>query len=154
MNIILEFLVAFFSTFGFSIFFRVPTKKIVLITSTLSGVIWVIYKYFLNSTSNYFLSGLIAAALIGIGAESCAIFYKKPATIFSLPCLIPLVPGAGMYYIMYYFIENDYQNMVFYIIQTLFTTSSLALGIVASQGVFRLFKELIKRYHAYKYNKP
>lgn len=143
MNYFIEFFVACFGTYGFTIFFKLPisVRKIV---SILSGVIWVTYKYLLTNTGNYLTSGLIASIVIGICSEMMAIYFKKPATVFSLPCLIPLVPGAGMYYIMYYFIESDYNMMRISLINTILTTTGLALGIISSQAIFRLFRQLIK----------
>lgn len=51
-----------------------------------------------------------------------------------------------MYYIMYYFIESDYVVMREHVIKTTLTTSALALGIVLSQGIVRIIRELIKNY--------
>lgn len=86
----------------------------------------------------------MASIIIGVISETLAIYFKKPATVFSLPCLIPLVPGAGMYYIMYYFIESDYDMMTTSLINTVLTTTGLALGIISSQATFRLFRQLVK----------
>ncbi|MGI5949324.1 threonine/serine exporter family protein [Peptoniphilus sp.] len=143
MNYFLEFFVACFGTFGFTIYFKLP-KNVRGTVSILSGLIWVTYKYILINTNNYLIAGLLASIIIGVISETLAIYFKKPATVFSLPCLIPLVPGAGMYYIMYYFIESDYDMMTTSLINTVLTTTGLALGIISSQATFRLFRQLVK----------
>ncbi len=51
-----------------------------------------------------------------------------------------------MYYIMYYFIESNYVVMREHVIKTTLTTSALALGIVLSQGIVRIIRELIRNY--------
>lgn len=143
MKYIFQFIIAAFATYGFTIYFKLP-YKVRTVTSCLSGVIWVIYEFLLNYTNNYIISGLIASILIGLCSEILAIYYKKPATVFSLPCLIPLVPGAGMYYIMYYFIDSNYNMMTTSLINTVLTTTALALGIISSQATFRLIRQIIK----------
>ena len=51
-----------------------------------------------------------------------------------------------MYYIMYYFIESNYVVMREQVIKTTLTTSALALGIVLSQGIVRIIRELFRNY--------
>ena len=51
-----------------------------------------------------------------------------------------------MYYIMYYFIESNYSVMREHVIKTTLTTSALALGIVLSQGIVRIIRELFRNY--------
>lgn len=143
MKILIQFFLSMLATYGFTIYFKLP-KKVRLVTSALSGFIWVIYELLFDFSGNYIISFLISSFLIGIFSETFAIHFKKPATVFTLPCLIPLVPGAGMYYIMYYFIESNYILMREQVIKTTLTTSALALGIVLSQGLVRIIREIIK----------
>ena len=145
---IAQFLLATLATYGFTIYFKLP-KKVRLITSALSGFIWVVYELLFAFSDNYMM---LSSLLIGVCSESFAVYFKKPATVFTLPCLVPLVPGAGMYYIMYYFIESDYVVMREHVIKTTLTTSALALGIVLSQGIVRIIRELIKNYKSNRFN--
>lgn len=140
-----QFLLATLATYGFTIYFKLP-KKVRLITSALSGFIWVVYELLFAFSDNYMISYLLSSLLIGVCSEYFAVCFKKPATVFTLPCLVPLVPGAGMYYIMYYFIESDYVVMREHVIKTTLATSALALGIVLSQGIVRIIRELIRNY--------
>lgn len=143
MKSLTQFLLSAFATYGFTVYFKLP-KNVGVITSALSGLIWVIYELLFEFSGNYMISYLISSFLIGIFSENFAVKFKKPATVFTLPCLVPLVPGAGMYYIMYYFIESNYVLMREQVIKTTLTTSALALGIVLSQGLVRIIKEIIK----------
>lgn len=146
---IIQFFLATFATLGFTMYYKVPKKTIVTIC-IVSGLMWVLYEYNLKTTHSYLKSGFIASFAIGIAAEICAYFYKKPATLFSLPCLIPIVPGAGMYYIMYYFIENDYEQMNTNLIQTLLVAAALSMGIVFSQAAAKFIKRIYRRYKELK----
>lgn len=149
MKTLSQFFLSAFATYGFTIYFKLP-KRVRLIASALSGFIWIIYEYLFSFSENYMISYLISSFLIGIFSETFAIKFKKPATVFTLPCLVPLVPGAGMYYIMYYFIESNYILMREQVIKTTLTTSALALGIVLSQGLVRIIKESSRNIKANK----
>ncbi len=145
MRYVIQFIFAAFATLGFCLYFKVP-KKTILITCLISGIIWAIYEYTLKSSGSYLRSGFIASFCIGIAAEICAYFFKSPATVFSLPCLIPIVPGAGMYYIMYYFIYNDYSKMFTNLIHTLLIAAALSMGIVFSQAISKITKNILKNH--------
>ena len=79
-----------------------------------------------NLQISYILSGVISAFIIGIFSEFFARKLKMPATIFLIPGLVPLVPGAGMYYTMYYLIQQQYDSFQNKAIETLFLAGSLA----------------------------
>ncbi|OFO60091.1 hypothetical protein HMPREF3023_04430 [Peptoniphilus sp. HMSC075B08] len=142
---IVQFFLSTLATYGFTTYFKLP-KRVRIITSALSGFIWVVYELLFDFSNNYMVSYLLSSFLIGVCSESFAVYFKKPATVFTLPCLVPLVPGAGMYYIMYYFIESNYAVMREHVIKTTLTTSALALGIVLSQGIVRIIRELFRNY--------
>ena len=142
---IVQFFLSTLATYGFTIYFKLP-KRVRIITSALSGFIWVVYELLFDFSNNYMVSYLLPSFLIGVCSESFAVYFKKPATVFTLPCLVPLVPGAGMYYIIYYFIESNYVVMREQVIKTTLTTSALALGIVLSQGIVRIIRELFRNY--------
>ena len=142
---IVQFFLSTLATYGFTIYFKLP-KRVRIITSALSGFIWVVYELLFDFSNNYMVSYLLPSFLIGVCSESFAVYFKKPATVFTLPCLVPLVPGAGMYYIMYYFIESNYVVMREHVVKTTLTTSALALGIVLSQGIVRIIRELFRNY--------
>lgn len=141
MNSIMQFLLATLATYGFTIYFKLP-YRVRFITSILSGFIWFLFEIIKTFDTSYIVSNFISAFLIGLFSEIMAIMYKKPATVFLIPCLVPLVPGAGMYYIMYNFINSNYDKMQEQLILTILTSAALALGIVISQGLFRIFREI------------
>ncbi|MDO5714942.1 MAG: threonine/serine exporter family protein [Tissierellia bacterium] len=143
MNYFFQFLIAAIATSGFCLYFKVP-KKAIPISCFISGWIWVMFDYLQHHVDSYILPGFLAAFCIGCASELCAIFFKKPVTVFSLPCLIPLVPGAGMYYTMYHFIEGSYDLMMDIATKTFFTAASLSLGIISSTTVIHVIKSIRK----------
>lgn len=142
MKWIIAFLAASLATTGFAVLFNAP-RKTILAASINGGLSWIIYDYTRSGGSNFILSAFLAAFFVGAVGELLARIYHCPATLFILPGLIPLVPGAGMYYSMSYLIAENYEQFTKAIAETLFIASSLSIGIVAS-SIFskslRLFK--------------
>ncbi len=46
--------------------------------------------------------------MVGTLGELFARYFKKPATVYIIPGIVPLVPGAGMYYTMLALVEKDF----------------------------------------------
>jgi len=87
---------------------------------------------FYSSKSLQFHLGLIPAAfisglIVGSGSNLFAIIFKRPAMILSLPMIILLVPGSIGYNGLGFF----FQNNPLVAINTIFTTVSIGLALVA-----------------------
>ena len=132
MEIIKQLLFAFISTIGFSILFSTPKDSIIK-AGLVGSISWGIY--FLSS--NIFnistvTSTLLASISVGIMGELLAKYNKKPATVFIIPGIIPLVPGAGMYYTMLELVEKNYYAAVDKGTETLFIAASISIGLIIS----------------------
>ena len=53
------------------------------------------------------LASLLAVIPLTLLARILAITLRTPVTVFLLTGIFPLVPGAGIYYSAYYFIQGD-----------------------------------------------
>ena len=89
---------------------------------------------------NAILTNLIAAFVGGIYAEVMARIIKSPNTSFILPSLVPLVPGAALFFTMYNLINYNSQAMLSSLGSVLIGTLSIALGLVVSSVIFRYIK--------------
>ncbi len=144
MYLISQFFLATFATLGFAIIFNV-TRENLSIISIAGGITWIIYKLVLDVNNHYLISGVIASLALGVFGEIFARVYKKPATILIIPGLIPLVPGSGMYYTMYYFLKGDIENFIKTVSDTFFMTVALSIGIVVASSIFKTFKAVKKK---------
>ena len=89
-----------------------------------------------------FVAGTFFGALtVGILGEFLARLNKKPATLYITPGIIPLVPGAGMYYTMLALIEKDFSMAGNKGVETLFIAAAISIGIIISS----VFSRSIKR---------
>jgi uncharacterized membrane protein YjjB (DUF3815 family) len=68
-------------------------------------------------------------------ARIFAITLKAPVTVFLLCGIFPLVPGAGIYYTAYYFIQNDNVQMAASAADTVKIAAALAIGISLVLGL-------------------
>ena len=74
-------------------------------------------------------AALLAVMPLTLLARIFAISRKAPVTIFLLSGIFALVPGAGIYYTAYYFIQNDNALALSTGINTFKIAVALAVGI-------------------------
>lgn len=89
------------------------------------------------------LSSFFSALAIALTSHTFARVFKAPVTIFLIAGILPTVPGAGMYRIVYYIIANDSAKSSYYLIQTLEIAGVIALAIFIMDTVFKVrFKKV------------
>lgn len=133
---IIEVIAASLTAFSFGVLFNIKGKR--LIVACLGGGLgWLVYKLCLNYCIAEAPSYFISAICFSIYCEVCARVFRTPSTTLTVCCLIPLVPGYGIYNTMYEFIVGNYIKGIDYGINTLAIAGSLALGIIFVYTVFR-----------------
>ncbi len=141
MAIIKQFILSFLSTIGFAILFSIPRDSIIK-----SGLVGASGWVTLYISSIYFESNIagtfFAAIIVGILGELLARHYKKPATVYSIPGIVPLVPGAGMYYTMLALVEKDFHNAANKGTETFFIAAAISIGIIISTSLSRSIKRV------------
>lgn len=133
---IIEVVASFFVAYSFGILFNIKGKY--LIIAGVGGSIgWFLYKFCMQISIGESFSLFIASIGFSIYCETCARLYKTPSTILSVCCLIPLVPGYGIYNTLYAFLIKDYIKAVDYGVSTISNACSLALGIILISTLYR-----------------
>ena len=128
-NIPTMLITAALSTLGFSILFFVHPRHLPL--STLGGLLacgaYLLACHFLEGE----LLPNMLGALVGAGfSEIMARLTKAPVPIYLVPCIIPLVPGSGLYATMFGFVTGDYATAASAGMKTLEMALGIAGGIV------------------------
>ena len=144
MEILFQFLFAFFATISFAIYFKSPIKAI-LPSGLIGAISWSLYFIVLNELDDKILGILLAAFIVGISGEALAVKLKKPATIFITTGIISFVPGAGMYYTMSNIVDKDFTKAINFGTETFFIAAAIAIGIISSTVLSRLVKRFKKR---------
>ena len=138
---VIAFFLAFFATASFAYFFYINRFDIFW-TSLFGGLGWLVYITVLNVASQ--AAGYMAGALcVGLLSEVFAVILKKPATVFIVPGIIPLVPGGGMYETMLMAMWGKMDAAAVTGFNTITAAASIAVGIALASSLARLASRLI-----------
>ena len=135
----MQILTGFLGTLGFSILFNIRGKRLIMAAfgGFLSWLLFVLFGYVIPSEPiRYF----IVAMMTSVYAEWMARLLKTPTTTFLMTTLIPLVPGASLYYTMAYALGSDLEKFLQKAISTLKLAGALALGIVVATMIVKILK--------------
>ena len=127
------------ASFCFGVIFNIKGKKLIF-ASLGGGLGWFVYSLCLYFNFSDIGSLFIASIIFSIYSEVLARVLKTPVTIIVICCLIPLVPGAGMYNTMYEVITGNINDSLTLAINTIASAGTLALGIIFVSTITRLFK--------------
>ena len=124
-----HFVVTVIATIAFGITFQVPRRH--YLAAGITGAVgWMVYIFGVELLG---MSPAIATLVATLPLTGCARFFsithKAPVTIFLLPGIFPLVPGAGIYYTAYYFIQGNNALALSNGISTFKVAVALAIGI-------------------------
>ena len=140
--IIIEFIVAMFATISFAILFNAPRKE-VLYCGLTGALGWSVYYGMTQSEINSVLAALVATFCLTVLARAFAVLRRSPVTVYLLPGIFPLVPGAGIYYTAYYLFIGNTEMSGFKGLETLEIAGAIVFGIIFGFGIpQRLFHKL------------
>lgn len=91
-------------------------------------------------TQSYFWGALVVAIL----SEILALVQKKPATIYLVPGLLPLVPGGGMFETMEATVEGSLQKALLLGFSTLTSAGAIALAIALASSGARIVRAALR----------
>ncbi len=136
MSIVKLFLFSYLSTTGFAILFGIPKDSI--IKSGFVGAFgWITFYFASMYLDSNIVGTFFASIVVGILGELFARHFKKPATVYIIPGIVPLVPGAGMYYTMLALVEKDFSLAANRGTETFFLAAAISIGIITSTSLSR-----------------
>lgn len=134
-----SFIFAFLATLGYSIVFNVPKRFIPL--AALGGALgWMGYIGFGLNYDAPVTAAFIGATIVGIWGEVLSVKVKDIVTVFIIPGIVPLVPGAGMYFTMLAVIEKDFELAATTGSESLFVAGAIASALILVSSISRLFR--------------
>ena len=120
-------------------------QKDILWCGLLGALSWVIYLlagHFSGSVSmGYFIGALVVSVL----SETLAFTMHNPATVYLLPGLLPLVPGAGIFLMMRSAILENMESALLRLYEVLGAAGSIALGVAISSSFFKIIQAVIRK---------
>ncbi len=135
----------------FAMLFNIRGRR--LAVSAIGGFLsWSSYLLFELLTKNEVLSYFLVAALITAYAECMARVVKAPTTTFIMASLIPLIPGASLYYTMTSAFSGDFALFGNRAVYTLELAAALALGVIVASAVAKGIFAGVKRWQSRREN--
>ncbi|HOX33120.1 MAG TPA: threonine/serine exporter family protein [Spirochaetales bacterium] len=124
-------------TVGFAILFELRKGDLPL--AALGGAIgWAAFELISLPSGSSGLGYFAAAAAIGLWSEALAAARRKPATVYMICGIIPLVPGGGMYYTMLEYVRGNTWASVSTGFAALQAAGAIAAGLAVSSATSRL----------------
>ena len=129
---------------GFALIFRLRPRY--LAPAVLGGTLAFAVYFLLDFWGfHIFASNFFAAAAAALFSELCARGLKAPSVVFSIPCLIPLVPGSLLYYTMSNLLAGAYDVSLSYLKDTLLTALGIAGGFIIVSVLFSVGAHVHRR---------
>lgn len=132
----LKLLWAVLGTIGFCIIFHVPKRSIFPATVN-SLFAWILYWTALDNELSPVLATFFSACAVALLADIFARTLKEAATVYIIPGIMPLVPGAGIYYTLYAFINGSSQTAMEKGSETLMIAGAIAVALISVSFVVR-----------------
>lgn len=154
-ELMLNFFVAFIASIGFSIMFNLP-RRLLLYTGFTGAIGFLTYKIASMYRDDFIVPALCGSVIVGVVGQLFASICKHPSTLFTIPGIIPLVPGYPLYKSMLYLVQKDYDTAGINAIESMLVAISIACGIAISSSFMLKFKpkfEKILKYSTGRKNK-
>lgn len=140
----IRIITSFSGTLAFALLFNIRGKN--LLFASLGGLVCGIVFYIFSLVSEReALSFFAASVAVAAYAEIAARILKAPATIFSAPGLIPLVPGGNLYYTMAAALHGNMADFFNCGMQTAYIALAIAAGILVVSPIKRLIVDIFEQ---------
>ena len=146
-ELLLQFIYAGLATFGFTIIFRVP-KSDILICSLIGALGWTIYQIAFVYGLTVVMAVFLGACTVALLSDIFSKLLKEASTVFIIPGIMPLVPGAGMYRMMLELIHNDMTGFATEATQTLMSAGAIAVGLLVMGSLLKILRMIPKKIKA------
>ena len=136
------------ATFGFAIILNNKYGHLPIVS--VCGVVSCAAYFFSNLLfKDIFISVMIGSMVATVLAEILARTLKSPTTVFLIPAIIPFVPGAMLFYMMYSLINGNVGEFNVYFSNLGLASLGIAVGIILAsvfaQVVIKTIRKLKSR---------
>jgi len=147
MELLIETVVAFVATVAFCVLFIVPRKQFV-VCGLVGSVGWIVYAVTLDRYSAT-IASFFSTVVIVLAARILAVIRKVPTNAIMIPGLFPIVPGIGIYDMIYNLMIGDTAVGISRGLEVLKAIGAIVLGIIAIFSLpnkwFRKAPKLVSR---------
>ena len=132
IQILPQIFAAFLGTVAFALLFGVP-RNCYIFCGLIGGLGWLVYSVTCLEADETFAVLLATMAVVFL-SRLIAVRMHCPATLFLIPGIFPLVPGAGVYWAAYYVVTDRLMLAM----QTGYAAAKTAVAIVL--GIIFIFE--------------
>lgn len=143
MTDVIQIIASTIGALGFAVLFNVRGTKKLLAAALGGGFGRALFLLLCLAIDSSVLCHFIVAMTVSFYAELMARVLKTPATVFIAPCLIPMMPGASLYYTMANALGDNVDGFLEKGVATLETATALAVGIIVATVVMRLILKVV-----------
>lgn len=139
---------AFMATISFGLLFNSPHRTLVP-GGVVGAVGFAVYYYMFNALGlGSQVSNFAGTVVLSVLSEIFARIIKEPVTVFSIPGIIPLVPGLPMYQGMTLIMTNAYNTGIDKLVQAGLDAAAISFGILLISSFARLLKR--RKFESYR----
>ena len=121
-------------TVAFSVLFRAP-KRDWLGGGAAGSIGWIVYCILTDFGMGVVMPNFFATAALTIFSWWMAFRRRTPVTVYLVPGIFPLVPGAGIYYTAYYFVMSQSARGAAKAVETMEVAGAITVGIIMGQAI-------------------
>lgn len=138
-NVAVQLISCGVASMGFAWLFKAATKQSVY--AGIGGAInWACYLIAERLSGQYLVGVIAAAAAVAAYAFIMSRYHKAPATIFLTTSIMPVIPGASLFYMMYGFVRADYVLASSQAIKLVQTCLAIAFGFLLVDIAFQYMR--------------
>lgn len=146
-ELLVQFVFAFLATLGFAVIFKVPIPDIP-VCAVIGALGWAAYQLSADYGFSSVMACFIGACIVALLSDIASKVRKDAATIFIIPGIMCLVPGAGMYRMMLELIHNNMTGFATEATQTLMSAGAIAVGLLVMGSLLKILRMITKKIKA------
>lgn len=133
----IQILASIIACFGFSLIFNIHGSGFLLCVLG-GGVSWAAYCAVLHFSGSDIMAYFFAAIVSAAYSEAMARVRKYPAISYLVISIMPMIPGAGVYYTTNHIVRGDMSSFASQGIHTVAIAGTIAVGILMVSTLVRL----------------
>ena len=146
-DLVINLAFSLIATIGFALTINIPHR--VISWSGICGMAgWMVYWFADRAGLGRMLSNMLGAFTVGLLSVLLAHWQKCPALLFSVPGLVPLVPGAPAYMAVRSLLDGNLPQAQQEVQRVAIVTASIALGVLLSTMFQDAMVKHLRRIHA------
>ncbi len=146
-TLIVQFIYAILSTLGFALIFRVPSTRIP-VCALVGALGWMAYQISIAEGFTSVMAIFMGACIVALFSDFFSKIMKEAATVFIIPGIMCLVPGAGMYKMMLELIHNNIDGFAVEATQTLLSAGAIAVGLLVMGSLLKILRMITNKIKA------